>query len=212
MRKLIIISTLFILVCLNFACSKQKQIPHAPLPDMTIAVAWFNQPRTMDDLLAGIMVSEQSAVGDKVLMSLDSSLQEVLSKNSKRKFINIASSYSCEVKVSQVAKRGTALEYWTAVGACLDADMILVPQLTEWRERDGSEIGAEHPAAVTMDFYLIDVKKGQLIGRYHFEETQKTLTDNIMDIGKFIDRGGKWVTANELASEGMRLAVEDLGL
>ena len=90
--------------------------------------------------------------------------------------------------------------------------MILVPQVTEWRELEGSGMGAETPASVTMDFYLIDVKRQQLVGRYHFEETQQNLTDNLLNINKFVNRGGKWVDALTLASEGMRQAVEELGL
>ena len=213
MRKLIILPLLMVILCLSMGCgSKKPAAPHAPLPEMKVAIAWFNQPREMDDLLAGIMISEQNFVGDKVLMTLDESFQKVLSTASKREFIEIAGSYSCQVKVSKVAKKGTALEYWTQVGACLGADMIVVPQLTEWHERDGGSMGVEHPAAVTMDFYLIDVKKGQLVQRYHFEETQETLTSNLLTIGKFVDRGGKWVTAEDLAREGMNQAVLEFGL
>ena len=213
MRKLILVPALILVLCLSLGCgSKKPAAPNAPLPEMKVAVAWFSQPRDMNDLLAGIMISEQEFVGDKVLMALDNSFQEVLRSSSDREFINIASSYSCQVKVSQVAKKGTALEYWTQVGACLDADMIVVPQLTEWNERQGGSMGAQRPAAVTMDFYLIDVKKGQLVQRFHFEETQQTLTSNLLTIGKFVNRGGRWVTAEDLAREGMYQAMLEFGL
>lgn len=214
MRKLLFLLSLIFLLSLNFACSgAKKQPPAAPLPDVSIAVAWFNQPRSMDDLLAGVMISEQAFVGDKVLMNLDAELQKVLAEESKRAFINIAGSYTCQVKAEKVEKTGrTALDYWVAVGACLDADMILVPQLTEWRNLEGSAMGAETPSSVTMDFYLIDVKRAQLVNRYHFEETQQSLTDNLLNIDKFFNRHGKWLTADELAAEGMRQAVQELGL
>lgn len=214
MRRTLLISALILVFCFSFGCSKtQKQHLVAPLPEVSIAVAWFSQPRTMDDLLAGILVSEQTFVGNKVLLGLDSALQKVLLEESDRTFINIASSYTCQVKVSQVKKENrTALDYWVQVGACLNADMILVPQLTEWRERVGSDMGAESPASVTLNFYLIDVKGEQLVGRYHFEETQHSLTDNLLNIGKFVNRGGHWVTATDLATEGMRQSLEALGI
>lgn len=214
MRKTLLISTLFLIFCFSFGCSSQKQPPHAaPLPELSISIACFNQPRVMDDLLAGIMVSDQPFVGDKVLMNLDSSLQQVLAESSDRKFINVAGSYSCQVKATKVEKKDkTALDYWIQVGVCLDADMILVPQVTEWRERVGSAMGAESPAAVTMNFYLIDVKGEQLVSRYHFEEVQQSLTDNLLSFNKFVDRGGRWVTAEELAHEGMRQAIKEMGL
>lgn len=213
MRKILLVSALIFVFCFSLGCSKTKKAAPTPLPEVSIAVAWVNQPRTMDDLLAGVMVSEQPFVGDKVLLSLDKAMHQVLAESSDRQFINIAESYSCQVKVSKVERENrTALDYWIQVGACLDADMILVPQITEWYELEGSGMGAERPASVTMDFYLIDVKRQQLAGRYHYEETQQHLTDNLLNIGKFVNRGGQWVTALDLAKEGMRQAVVELGL
>lgn len=213
MRKILFISALIFVFCFSLGCSRTKKSAPTPLPEVSIAVAWVNQPRSMDDLLAGVMISEQAFVGEKVLLSLDKALHQVLVESSDRQFINIAESYSCQVKVSKVEKKDrTALDYWIQVGACLDADMILVPQLTQWYELEGSGMGAERPASVTMDFYLIDVKRQQLVGRYHFEETQQTLTDNLLNIDKFVDRGGQWLSAVDLAKEGMRQAVEELGL
>lgn len=213
MRKILLAAALILVFCFGPGCSKPKKASPTPLPEVSIAVARFTQPRSMDDLLAGIMFSEQPFVGNKVLLELDKNMQKTLTQSSDRKFINIASSYSCQVKTAKISKKEkTALDYWIQVGACLDADMILVPQVTEWRELEGSGIGAETPASVTMDFYLIDVKRQQLAGRYHFEETQQHLTDNLLNINKFVKRGGKWVDAQTLASEGMRQAVEELGL
>ena len=214
MRKILFLSILIILLSFNFACSKTKrQSASAPLPDVSIAVAQFNQPQSIDELLAGIMISEQPPVSDKLLFSLDDEFRKVLAEMSERSFINVAASRSCQLKVEQISRADrTALDYWTAVGACLGADMILVPQLTYWHDLEGSAMGAESPSSVTMDFYLIDVKHGQLISRYHFEETQQALTSNLLDVDKFISRHGQWVTAHELAAEGMRQAVQELGL
>ncbi|MBQ4133764.1 MAG: hypothetical protein IJD04_08560 [Desulfovibrionaceae bacterium] len=214
MRKILFLSVVVVLLSLSMACSKAKQQPPAaPLPDVSIAVAGFTQPRSMDDLLAGVMFSEQEFVGDKVLMELDEEFKQVLAAESERSFMNIATTQAWRAKAGQVEKAGkSALDYWVGVGSALGADMILVPQLTYWHALEGSAMGAESPSSVTMDFYLIDVKRAQLINRYHFEETQHSLTDNLLDIGKFVSRHGKWVTANELAAEGMRQAVQELGL
>ena len=211
MRKLTILAMLLML-CGLAACAQKNTARPAPLPDMSIAVAWFNQPFKVDDLLAGIMTSDQSPVGEKVLMNLDHAMDSVLRNDSKRVYIFIPGAYKLQVQASRVAKTGTALEYWAAVGKSLNADMILVPQVTGWQEREGGSCGVEKPAAVTMDFYLIDVKNAALVNRYHFEETQETLTSNLLTFGKFVERKGRWVTALDLATEGMHQAVRELGL
>ena len=48
--------------------------------------------------------------------------------------------------------------------------------------------------------------------RCHFAEEQKPLASDITKIGTFFKRGGGWVTAKELAAEGMDKAVKEFGL
>ena len=84
--------------------------------------------------------------------------------------------------------------------------------LYEWRERDGSAIGAAKPAKVVMDIYVVDVRNEALISRSHFDETQSALSSNLLEADKFFKRGGKWITAHDLAQEGMEKAVKELGL
>ncbi|MDR2825905.1 MAG: hypothetical protein LBV76_03800, partial [Deltaproteobacteria bacterium] len=128
-----------------------------------------------------------------------------------RDYVGIEKSYQCAKKASET-KAASAFEFWLDVGKCMNVEVILVPQLQAWQERDGSNLGAEHPAAVVMDFFLLDVQHQVLLARSRFDETQKALTSNILDIGKYINRGGKWVSAEELAKEGMTKAVRELGL
>jgi len=47
------------------------------------------------------------------------------------------------------------------------------------------------------------VKDGQLVWRGIFEETQQALSENILKIGAFIKRKARWITARELAAEGL---------
>ena len=42
--------------------------------------------------------------------------------------------------------------------------------------------------------------------------TAKELTENLLNVGDFFKRQGKWVTADELAREAMIKAVKDLNL
>ena len=48
--------------------------------------------------------------------------------------------------------------------------------------------------------------------RFHFDETQKALTDNLLDLNKFVQRKGEWVEADVLAKEGIEAGLRELGL
>jgi hypothetical protein len=63
-----------------------------------------------------------------------------------------------------------------------------------------------------MDTYVIDVKGESLISRSHYDTTQSALAANLLELGSFIKRSGKWVLASELAEEGMAKAIKELGL
>jgi len=103
-------------------------------------------------------------------------------------------------------------KYWSEIGKCAKVDFILVPQTVLFRERVGGPAGSDRPAKVILDLYLIDVKTGGLYRHFHFEEEQQALADNILDFKKFVNRGGKWISAMDLAGEAIRKGIKDMGL
>lgn len=70
-----------------------------------------------------------------------------------------------------------------------------------FEERRGGNYAVEKPAAVAFHMHLM---QGNTIGlTYVFNERQQPLNENLFEIGKFVKRGAKWVTATELAREGI---------
>ena len=59
---------------------------------------------------------------------------------------------------------------------------------------------------------LEHIKEGNIIGHSVYEVEQQGLTENLLNVGDFFKRQGKWVTAEELAREAMIKAVKDLNL
>ena len=53
---------------------------------------------------------------------------------------------------------------------------------------------------------------GALVSRSHFKEKQVGLSDNLMNFDTFLKRGAKWLTAQELAMEGMQKMIKEFGL
>ena len=108
-------------------------------------------------------------------------------------------------------ERNGALAHWAKIGKDMGVDLLIVPQILDWRERAGSSAGVTTSAAVNMDFYLIDVREpgGALVSRSHFKEKQVGLSDNLMNFDTFLKRGAKWLTAQELAMEGMQKMIKE---
>ncbi len=89
-----------------------------------------------------------------------------------------------------------------------DADGVLVGFVYRYKERVGKAYGVESPASVAFDMHLIRVADGRMIWTAHFDETQQSLGDNLFQLGSFISRGGRWVTAEELAKSGLEKIIE----
>jgi hypothetical protein len=77
-----------------------------------------------------------------------------------------------------------------------------------YQERQGGNFSVVKPASVGFHAHLFE--GNVLTGLYVFDETQQPLSDNVLRIFTFFKRGGKWITAGELAREGVHKAVEDL--
>ena len=56
------------------------------------------------------------------------------------------------------------------------------------------------------------MRTGGLIKQFHFDETQQSLATNILDARKFVSRNGRWLSAMELAQEGLTKGLAELGL
>ncbi|MCC8194509.1 MAG: hypothetical protein LIP28_07690 [Deltaproteobacteria bacterium] len=195
-----------------WGCASPRQGPE--LPEVNIGVAEFTQPHSTLDMLAGYMAENAPRVPPKTLTELDATLIDVLRKETKRSYAPADSFLGCRNAKApgQTGGRVAAFKRWIAVGNCMKVDFLLVPQVIELHEREGSEAGVTRPAGVILDFFLLDVKNAVLTSRSHFDETQTALADNLLDTGKFFSRGAKWISAMELSREGMVKAVKDMGL
>ena len=197
------------------ACASPKQAPPMPLANLKIGTAFFTQPAGPSDMLAGYVVEDVPHIDEKHLNELDNILAEVLSKESNNSFLGKENTLNCSRTVGERegnTNNQAALRTWSAIGRCMKVDLLVVPQMLEFRERAGGELGVNQPARIVMDVFLVDARNETLIGRSRFEETQTALTTNLLEADKFFKRHGKWISANELAREGMVKAVKELRL
>lgn len=96
------------------------------------------------------------------------------------------------------------------VGRTFGADAVLSGFIYRWREREGAEFGVNRSASVAFDLQLTRPEDGAVVWRRKFDKTQKSLTENILDISTFVDGRGRWMTAEELARIGLRAILADM--
>ena len=88
-------------------------------------------------------------------------------------------------------------------GEKLHYDAVLVPSVSRYRERDGSEYAVINPAAVAFSLKILAVESGQVIWSADFDQAQQPLLDNILPKTRSTGSGFRWLTAAELTSAGL---------
>jgi len=94
------------------------------------------------------------------------------------------------------------------LGQQLAVDAVLEGVIRVYREREGTKFAA-HPAAVGFEFRLVGARDGEVLWAGDFFEEQKPLTH---DFKGFLERGGTFVTAEELARTGIVRVLQSLPL
>lgn len=98
------------------------------------------------------------------------------------------------------------LSLYQEAGRRQHADAVMVGYLYEFIERVGGNYGVEKPARISFELNLVSVASGRLVWQNRFIETQQALNENLFDLGKFIQRKGRWITAREMSAQ----AIEDM--
>ncbi|WP_051617177.1 hypothetical protein [Desulfonatronovibrio hydrogenovorans] len=207
MKKIIIL--VLVTGLISWSCAPKRPVDVLP-EKAVVAVASFSHPVHRWQMINNHVIVGERKIDQDVLKKLDSDLA-ALTAGSRHTVINPRLLEQCTELVTHGTSPGSAFHYWVQVGKCVPADYILVPFVFDWRERKGGEWGVDEPAKVTLELNLIDLNELRL-NRYLFDERQQSLTENILGMGRFLQRGGKWVSARELAREGLELGVRELDL
>ncbi|MFO7728353.1 MAG: hypothetical protein R6X11_08485 [Desulfonatronovibrio sp.] len=200
---------LLVLSLVLFSCAPKR--PALDLPEeAVVAVAGFSQPVHRWQMINNHIVAGKEIVDKDTLEKLNSDLAGLTSQ-SRYTIVGPRLLEQCEDLVPHGTDPGAAFHYWVEVGRCVPADYILVPFLFDWQERKGGEMGVEQPAKVTLELNLINIEE-LTMDRFLFDERQLSLSEDILGAGRFFKRGAKWISARELAREGLQQGVKELGL
>jgi hypothetical protein len=90
------------------------------------------------------------------------------------------------------------------IGKILKVDGVIIGNVDLYEEREGGPYGVERPAAVGFVAQFIRLQDGLLLWEGSYYERQKSLSEDVGTFMLFLQRGGRWVTARELAEFGVR--------
>jgi len=216
-RFLWILCALLSLLVLTGGCNRKPastaDVPRSLSHQYKIAVAPFTQPRDISQLIMGQLPQPQALAARDVLIAQDRQLRDVLYTTTKRSYDFLPRTRPLpDLKRFHTSERPQALPLWVEYARKTSADILFIPQVLTWRDRQGSAAGVTKPAHVRLEFFLLNIKEGNIIGHSVYEVEQQGLTENLLNVGDFFKRQGKWVTAEELAREAMIKAVKDLNL
>ncbi len=90
------------------------------------------------------------------------------------------------------------------------AQGVALGRVLRYREREGSAAGSANPASVSLEIAIYNVETGRRMWRGRFDQTQRSLTENILLARQLPGRGTRWLTAAELARWGTDQMVRSL--
>ena len=102
------------------------------------------------------------------------------------------------------------MKVFIKVGEAFSSDAVLAGYLYRWKERVGADYAVTSPASVAFELYLVSPRDGSILWKGRFDKTQRSLSENLLDVETFLKSGGKWITADKLALIGLEDLLDDL--
>jgi hypothetical protein len=99
-------------------------------------------------------------------------------------------------------------EMLVRLGTIAEADFVVAGFVYRFQERVGTAYGVNRPASVAFDLHLIQIPSGRRVWSAAVDEDQKSLSEDLFQVGKFIARKGQWVTAGEMARAALEEALQ----
>jgi TolB-like protein len=113
-------------------------------------------------------------------------------------------------EIAQAARVPSDAAGLKQIGERVYADAVMTGKILRVRERIGDEWGVKSPASVAFVLELVDVRRGDIVWSARYDETQKSLSENLLAIGDIGQRGVRWLKAEQLMHEGVKKAVAQL--
>lgn len=102
-----------------------------------------------------------------------------------------------------------SLEKARQIAQQYQSNVVLDVLVSRYDERVGGDYGVKQPAAVTFAYRLYETGEGKVLCHGRFDEQQQSLMENLFALPKAKSRGLTWLTAEDLARDGLRSLFND---
>ncbi|BEQ15783.1 hypothetical protein [Desulfoferula mesophila] len=85
----------------------------------------------------------------------------------------------------------------------LGADAVMVGFIFRFRQRVGTSYAVDKPASVAFDLTVMRVSDASVIWKNSFDETQQSLSADLLNLDQYMKHGLRWFTAEELGKMGV---------
>jgi len=201
---------------LLMSCTSRRLAPHKPTSDLeikTILLIPFKKITNVHNRFSQVRcpicgaVFNTGPILDGAETFLTNAMLAFLKANTSYKVI---SGDQGEGARSQLISKNAGIseqELIREIGRTLNADAVVNGYLYRFRERIGTAYSVERSASVAFDIHLIRIADDRLIWVGRFDETQRSLSEDLFRISLFFKRGIRWLSAYELAHHGMECAL-----
>ncbi len=86
----------------------------------------------------------------------------------------------------------------------MSCDAVMVTTVHRFKQRVGGEYGVDEPASAAFEMRIINTRSKNVIWAADFNETQESLLGNLFSFGKAESRGFKWITVEDLMTQGVK--------
>ncbi len=108
--------------------------------------------------------------------------------------------------------KGNEIKIIQDIGKTVAADVAVTGYLYRMRKREGTDYSVKNPASAAFDIYLISIKDGSILWKGNFDRTQRSLSENVLELKSFLKFKGKWVDVYRLAYMGLEELVNEMPL
>jgi hypothetical protein len=95
--------------------------------------------------------------------------------------------------------RGVAQQFGEELGLYA----VVMGGVYRFEQREGSALGVQRPASSAFDAHLVRVSDKKVLWSGRFDETQHSLSENLLKVGSFLKGGAQWVTVERWTEIGI---------
>lgn len=211
--RFIALAALAAMLLAAFGCGASRQKSNAPVswtPKLVAVLPFMNVPpdpsnpaMARSPLTGAVFTSGGGVKGVEGVSVLDRALSSALDKVSAFKLVPAQRTWQVFRKVKNSMSEGDLRALVAEVGRRLGADGVLVGHLYRYRDRVGGGAAVEKPASVAFDLAMVRVGDKAVVWKNSFDETQKSLSEDIFNLSMYATHGLRWYPAKEFAEIGM---------